>query len=204
MRMLDRLRFRPVVCKTANLIRLCTVCTSHIKTGWNYLFQYSVNTMRVSFEIFRPVNKYSSLQFVINCCYIFRLRMTFSARFELGSQPEIFGGWTRDIGFKGKTWERKIKCHEFTVKSVSFRIHPDKFYCEGSVKLVRGKYAEGKIYGPASSRSDKSLIYPCAHFKCSNAIHAVKIPLCARTQIMRYPLVEAVVSPLLSGIFLLI
>ena len=130
--------------------------------------------------------------------------MTFSARFELGSQPEIFGGWTRDIGFKGKTWERKIKCHEFTVKSVSFRIHPDKFYCEGSVKLVRGKYAEGKIYGPASSRSDKSLIYPCAHFKCSNAIHAVKIPLCARTQIMRYPLVEAVVSPLLSGIFLLI
>lgn len=92
--------------------------------------------------------------------------MTFSAKFQLRSQPEIFGGWTRDIGFKGKPWERKIRCHEFSVKSVSLRINPDEFYCEASVKLVTGKYAEGNLYGPASSLSDKSLIYPCKHFKC--------------------------------------
>ena len=92
--------------------------------------------------------------------------MTFSAKFQLGSQPEIYGGWTRDIDFKGKPWERHIRCHEFSVKSVSFRISPAKFYCEASVKLVTGKYAEGNIFGPASSLSDKSLIYPCSHFKC--------------------------------------
>ena len=34
------------------------------------------------------------------------------------------------------------------------------------MKLVTGKYAEGNIFGPASSLSDKSLICPCAHFKC--------------------------------------
>ena len=78
----------------------------------------------------------------------------------------LHGGFTKDPGFKGKPSQRDVKCHEFSVKNVILKVSPTQFHCEAKVYLMTGKYAENHIYGPASSLSDKSVIYPCRLFKC--------------------------------------
>ena len=90
----------------------------------------------------------------------------FEAEFLLGHQPMLHGGFTTDPDFKGKPWQRDVKCHEFFVKDVTFKGSPTKSRCKAIVSLVTGKYAESYLYGPASSLSDKSIIYPCQKFKC--------------------------------------
>ena len=90
----------------------------------------------------------------------------FKATFRLGYQPRLKGGFTTPLGLKGKWYDREIKCHEFSVRSVSLTVSPTDLYCEAEVSLITGKYSEKNIYGPASSLKDKSLIYPCKHFKC--------------------------------------
>ena len=91
----------------------------------------------------------------------------YKATFKLGRQPTLYGGLTKDPGFKGTLWDKHIQCHEFSVKEVSpINIQPDTLYCEAEVSLVTGKYSEENLYGPASSLMDKSLIYPCTSNKC--------------------------------------
>ena len=86
--------------------------------------------------------------------------MRFKAAFQEGLQPSLSGGLRTDPGFKGSLYDKEISHHEFYIKEVI----KDKY--EAKVSLVTGKYAEGMLWGPASSLKTRSLIYPCLSWKC--------------------------------------
>ena len=96
--------------------------------------------------------------------------MKFHAKISLLKRPFLWGK------SKDKSFDHYVKssCHEFSVESVDLQ---EKFlvYSSSSVRVsevpstvtyIAGKYPEGSLHGPASSRVSKSIIYPCGEFRC--------------------------------------
>ena len=87
--------------------------------------------------------------------------MRYEASFSEGLQPLLEGGLRTDPGFKGSLYDKEITHHEFSIKEVIKNKHH-----EANITLVTGKYAEGMLWGPASSLKSKTLLYPCSSWKC--------------------------------------
>ena len=72
-------------------------------------------------------------------------------------------------------WGPEEHCHEFTVGDKKYygcdesTIDDMNYYDSPAnvvVRLVAGNYATESLHGPASSLSEKSIIYPCDRFRC--------------------------------------
>lgn len=90
--------------------------------------------------------------------------MRFFATYRLAQQPRVTG-CTRESKYETYL---KQSCHEFSVRDVTVDVNEMKYYSVAAahVTLAAGKSSEDFLYGPASLKKDRTLIYPCEKNRC--------------------------------------
>ena len=84
--------------------------------------------------------------------------MRFKATFRVNQHPELTGCLTL-----GKKFNHDKNCFEFNVSDVNV-LNSQK--TEVDIILIARKSSNSRLYGPASSRLERSIIYPCSNFRC--------------------------------------
>ena len=102
--------------------------------------------------------------------------MRFKATFRVKRQPELTGCLTM-----GKNFKYDPNCFEFNISDVK-SFNSEK--TEVDVALIARKSSKSKLYGPASSRLERSIIYPCSNFRCRVdcpcQLCRCKVPFCPK------------------------
>ena len=84
--------------------------------------------------------------------------MRFKATYRVNQHPELTGCLTL-----GKNFNYDKNCFEFNVSDVQV-LNSQK--TEVDLTLIAKEPSKSKLYGPASSRLERSIIYPCSNFGC--------------------------------------
>ena len=101
----------------------------------------------------------------------------------------------QQLSLRGPTLGPEKRCHEFTGGEKTYyrcnesTIGDMNYYRSPAVVIVRlvaVNYANENFHGPASSLHDKSIMYPCEHFKCRVGcpcrLCKAKLPYCTESK----------------------
>ena len=99
--------------------------------------------------------------------------MRFKATFRLAHQPVL-------MGCSKSKGSIKSSCHVFSVSDIK------SVLLDAEVTLVAWEYPGNSLHGPASSKSDRTIIYPCDRFRCRVGcpcqLCRMKVPLCKKAR----------------------
>ena len=95
--------------------------------------------------------------------------MKFHGQFKMLSAPCLWGKSNNS-----KSYHHESSCHEFCVGDVEVKTDLMKFSSRpcpldqvpSKVSFIAGEYSKNFLHGPASSRTSKSIVYPCNRFQC--------------------------------------
>ena len=102
--------------------------------------------------------------------------MRFQATFRLTQQPVLMG--YSKSSKSSSTIESS--CHVFSVSDAK------SDHLNAEVALVAWEYPDNSLHGPASSKSDRTIIYPCNRYRCRVGcpcqLCRMKVPLCKKAR----------------------